>query len=58
MLYLFLLLVAVGSVYLFAQKLVYKRRLRRALGRDVEDRELTSITSWLDASPREGGEGR
>ncbi len=54
MLYLFLLLVAVVSVYLFAQKVVYKRRLRRGLGRDVEGRELTSITSWLDASPREG----
>ncbi len=44
------------AILLFIQKLVYKGRLERGLGRKVTDRELTSISSWMDASPS-GGEG-
>jgi hypothetical protein len=42
-------IVTVVTIYLFIHKLVYKRRLQRRLGRKVEDRELTSITSWMEA---------
>lgn len=39
------------SLFLFVHKLVYKRRMERSLGRKVNDRELTSLTSWMDAAP-------
>ncbi|HJQ30816.1 MAG TPA: hypothetical protein VJ866_01480 [Pyrinomonadaceae bacterium] len=42
---------AVVSLFLFVHKLVYKRRMERSLGRKVSDRELTSLTSWMDATP-------
>lgn len=41
------------AILLFIQKIVYKRRLERGLGRKVADRELTSINSWMDASKSE-----
>ena len=39
----------VVSLFLFLHKLVYKRRMERSLGRKVDDRELTSLTAWMDA---------
>ena len=41
------------SLFLFIHKLVYKRRMERSLGRKVTDRELTSLTSWMDAKADE-----
>lgn len=52
-----LIFFAVVSLFLFVHKLVYKRRMERSLGRKVSDRELTSLTSWLDAAPEEKAEG-
>lgn len=31
-------------------KIVWKRRLQRALGRKVSDYELTSISTWMKAT--------
>jgi hypothetical protein len=52
LLYLLIFFAAV-SLFLFVHKLVYKRRMERSLGRKVNDRELTSLTSWMDAAPEE-----
>ena len=49
---------AVVSLFLFVHKLVYKRRMERSLGRKVSDRELTSLTSWMDAAPEARDEGQ
>ena len=38
------------TVYLFFQKIYYKRKLERGLGREVNDDELTSLTSWMKTS--------
>jgi hypothetical protein len=49
---------AVVSLFLFVHKLVYKRRMERSLGRKVSDRELTSLTSWMDATPEAQEKGQ
>jgi flagellar biogenesis protein FliO len=46
------LLLILGLIY-WLRKLILKKRLERGLGRDVEDRELTSITSWMKAAENE-----
>jgi hypothetical protein len=46
------------SLFLFIHKLVYKRRMERSLGRKVSDRELTSLTSWMEAPPEEKADDR
>jgi hypothetical protein len=48
---------AVVTLFLFVHKLVYKRRMERSLGRKVNDRELTSLTSWMDATPEDKAGG-
>ena len=53
-----LIFFALVSLFLFVHKLVYKRRMERSLGRKVNDRELTSLTSWMDATPDEKAVGR
>ena len=55
MLFYALVFMALVSLFLFVHKLVYKRRMERSLGRKVNDRELTSLTSWMDATPEEKG---
>lgn len=34
-------------------KIMLKRRMKKGLGRNVEDRELTSINTWMGAIPDE-----
>lgn len=36
------------ALVMFVHKLVMKSRMRKHLGRDVEDRELTSISAWME----------
>ena len=55
MLYVIIFMVII-SLLLFVHKLVYKRRMERTLGRKVNDRELTSLTSWMEATPEEKAE--
>ena len=49
MLLIIVALFIVIAIFLFIQKLVYKGRLEKGLGRKVQDRELTSISSWMNA---------
>lgn len=48
-----LIFMVLVSLFLFVHKLVYKRRMERSLGRKVSDRELTSLTSWMDSKTDE-----
>ncbi len=45
----FILFAVIGFIY----KIVMKRRMRRALGRSVEDHELTSLNSWMEVTENE-----
>lgn len=38
----------VVALYMFIHKVVMKSRMQKQLGRKVADRELTSISSWMD----------
>ncbi len=42
------LLFVIGGIFMFVHKLIYKRRMEKALGRKVQDRELTSLSSWMN----------
>ncbi|MDT7541840.1 MAG: hypothetical protein QOE33_1744 [Acidobacteriota bacterium] len=44
----FIILTLISSSFYWLSKLAYKRRLRRSLGREVTDRDLTSISSWME----------
>ena len=46
------------SLVLFVHKVIYKRRMERTLGRKVNDRELTSLTSWMEPTAEEKAKGR
>lgn len=49
LLYLVLFFLIVALV-MFIHKLVMKSRMQKQLGRKVEDRELTSISAWMEDS--------
>ena len=36
------------AIFMFGHKLMYKKRMQKMLGRKVDDRELTSISAWMD----------
>ena len=50
-----LLILVIGflviALIMFVQKVVMKNIMQKRLGRKVEDRELTSLTSWMAATP-------
>ena len=50
LLWLVLLFLIVGIV-MFIHKLIYKGAMQKKLGRKVDDRELTSISAWMDDKP-------
>ena len=37
------------ALYMFIHKVVMKNIMQKRLGRKVEDRELTSISAWMEA---------
>lgn len=39
------------ALYMFVHKVIWKRAMAKKLGRKVEDRELTSISAWMDDKP-------
>jgi hypothetical protein len=39
------------AVVMFIHKLVFKSEMQKKLGRKVEDRELTSISAWMEDKP-------
>ena len=47
LLWLALFFIVIG-IFMFVHKLVYKSRMEKSLGRKVEDRELTSLSAWMD----------
>ena len=48
-----LIFMVIVSLGLFVHKVIYKRRMERTLGRKVNDRELTSLTSWMEPTAEE-----
>ncbi|HEX6182454.1 MAG TPA: hypothetical protein VFZ44_00990 [Pyrinomonadaceae bacterium] len=53
-----LIFMVIVSLALFVHKVIYKRRMERTLGRKVSDRELTSLTSWMEPTAEEKAEKR
>lgn len=54
LLYLFIFFLVV-AIYMFIHKVVMKNMMQKRLGRKVQDRELTSISAWMegpDANPK------
>jgi hypothetical protein len=53
LLWLALFFIVVG-IFMFVHKLVYKSRMQKTLGRKVDDRELTSLSAWMneDKNPK------
>jgi len=46
-----LIVFVIGGVGMWLRKRYLKKVMERGLGRKVEDRELTSISEWMDALP-------
>jgi hypothetical protein len=40
------------AIFMFIHKVVMKGRMERELGRKVQDRELTSISAWMETPSR------
>ena len=51
MLFLLIAAVLIITIFMFAHKLAFKKGLETRLGRKVSDRELTSISAWMEDSP-------
>jgi hypothetical protein len=49
----FLAILIIGGIAGFLAKLALKGRMSNALGRDVKDHELNSISSWMKATENE-----
>lgn len=49
----FFLTLVIGGIGMWMRKRYLKRLMEQGLGRRVEDRELTSISEWMDAIPDE-----
>jgi hypothetical protein len=43
----------IGGIGMWLRKRYLKKVMEKGLGRKVEDRELTSISEWMDALPDE-----
>jgi hypothetical protein len=46
-----------GGIGMWLRKRYLKKVMEKGLGRKVEDRELTSISEWMDALPDERPQG-
>lgn len=49
----FFVTLAMGGIGMWLRKRYLKRVMEQGLGRKVEDRDLTSITEWMEAIPDE-----
>lgn len=49
----FFMIVAITGIGMWLRKRYLKKVMERGLGRKVEDRDLTSISEWMDAIPDE-----
>jgi len=43
----------IGGISMWLRKRYLKKVMEKGLGRKVEDRDLTSITEWMEAIPKE-----
>jgi hypothetical protein len=41
-------LFVIGGIVMFIHKVIMKNAMEKKLGRKVQDRELTSISSWME----------
>lgn len=41
----------IGGAVMFIHKVIMKNAMEKKLGRKVQDRELTSISSWMEDGP-------
>lgn len=48
-----LIVLLIGGIGMWLRKRYLKKVMEKGLGRKVEDRELTSISEWMDALPDE-----
>ena len=48
MLTILLILFLIGGLIMFVHKIIMKHAMQKKLGRKVQDRELTSISAWMD----------
>ena len=48
-----LIVLVIGGIGMWLRKRHLKKVMEKGLGRKVEDRELTSISEWMDALPDE-----
>jgi hypothetical protein len=51
------IVIALGGLGMWLRKRHLKKVMEQGLGRKVEDRELTSISEWMDALPDERPQG-
>jgi len=51
----FFIILVIGAIGMWLRKRYLKKIMSQGLGREVEDRELTSITEWMEAIPEERG---
>jgi hypothetical protein len=44
-------IMALVAIFMFVHKVIYKRRMEKQLGRKVDEREMTSLASWMNDPP-------
>jgi hypothetical protein len=49
----FIIYLIITGIIGWVIKIRLKRRMERGLGREVQDRDLTSINTWMEALPDE-----
>ena len=49
----FFIVLVIGGIGTWLRKRYLKRVMEQGLGRKVEDRDLTSISEWMEATPDE-----
>jgi hypothetical protein len=49
----FFIILVISGISMWIRKRYLKKVMEKGLGRKVEDRELTSITEWMEAIPDE-----
>lgn len=54
----FVIVLVIGGIGMWLRKRYLKKVMSQGLGRKVEDRELTSITEWMEAIPDETSKNR
>ena len=47
------IVIIIGGIIAFIAKVATKRRMSKALGREVKDHEITSLNSWMAVTENE-----